>query len=115
MGVARATWLSRGLQLPRRGSPGDLVLRGLLERERSLKISEMSLMVRFMGLVAGVERKNVDAALELYLQEITHMKYGPDGAALTRKILDGLKHTSDDLKARVDAVAALSYTEKQEE
>lgn len=115
MGVSRATWLSRGLDLPHRGSAKDMVLRELLTREQAAKAAEVSLMVRFIGLLAGVERKNVDVALQLYFNELTHTKYGPSGTELTQALIASLKKPPEDdpdVKKRVAAVAALSVDDE---
>lgn len=62
--------------MPPRGSPRDLVLRELLEREQVTRVSEMGMLVRLIGLAAGVDVKNLDKAMDAYVDTLTHARYG---------------------------------------
>ena len=69
--------MSRGLVLPARGSPRDLVLRELLTRERAARAAEVSLFARLIGVVANVSADKIDRALDAYYDQVTHAKYAP--------------------------------------
>lgn len=106
--------MSRGVDLPRRGSPKDKVLQELLSREQIVRASELGLTTRFLAMLAGVDKRRVDAALELHFHELTQMRYSALGPSLTQRTLDKI-HTKDgesaeELKARLQRVAALNST-----
>lgn len=92
--------MSRGLSLPSRGSPRDLVLRELLYRERAERVAEVSLVTRLLGAVAGIDAKKLSDALGNYVKQITHETY-----ATTAENKDGL---SPDDRARAAKVSALN-------
>lgn len=102
--------MSRGVALPRRGSPGDLVLRELMLREYTTKVAETGLLARVIGFGAGLPMANLNAALELYHNELTHARYTPQGAELNKKILSSIAkptETRDDMRERLKRIAAL--------
>lgn len=106
--------MSRGVPLPRLGSPKDLVLRGLLQREWVARATEVGLLARLVSAAAGVEKNNLDVALELYFQEITHRRYTPEGGTLAQETMKRLQvlgqDTADELQERLKRVAALNST-----
>jgi len=67
--------MSRGLSLPARGSPRDLVLRELLTREHAARAAEVSLFARLIGVTANVSADKIARALDTYFDEITHARY----------------------------------------
>lgn len=106
--------MSRGLELPRRGSPRDLVLRELLGREQAARASETGLIVRLLSAQVGVPRERVDVALELHIRELTQARYAPGGEAMSAALLEKAKNsatgteTADEMRERLRRVAALN-------
>lgn len=94
--------MSRGVTVPPRGSPRDLVLRELLNRERAERAAEISLLVRLVGAVAGLDGKRLDKAIETYVRQLTHDVYRdpPDDGRL-----------SPEDEARIARVSALNSGE----
>lgn len=106
--------MSRGVALPRRGSPKDRVLQELLSREQIARASELGLTARFLSLVAGVDQARVDAALELHFHELTQLRYSSLGPRLKEQALSKLSasksESPEELKERLRRVAALNST-----
>lgn len=99
--MSRVTWLSRGTDPGKLGSARDLVLRELLDREKALRVAEVSMMARLVGVAAGVKSEALEKVLGLYFDEITHSRY----AAKPR----GTKAPAEDeITQRLARVAALS-------
>ena len=109
-GNSRATYFSRGIPLPPRGSTGDFVMQELLDRERRERLSGWELALISVGKMLGMDTQSVKGTLtqlvEAYRDEVTQRIY--DMSYIQAKLMSRLIELRTARRAKDDVMDKLS-------